>query len=85
MKSKKVGRRLKKVDALLSNVIEKYKTLKPDTLEFLASAKESVGRARAALGSQNQETHQSVDMQASTDSKRKEAAAQTRSAGRKTA
>ena len=88
MKSKKAGKRLEKVDALLSNVIEKYVGLKPDTLELLASAKESVGRVRAALsqvGSKTRETPLSGDTQASTDSERKEAATQTRSAARKTA
>ena len=88
MKSKKAGKRLEKVEALLSNVIEKYAAPQPDTLQFLTSAKESVGRARSALsqvGSKSRETPRSVDTQPSTDAKRKEAAAQTGSAARKTA
>ncbi len=88
MKSKKAGRRLKKVDALLSKVMDKYVAPDPSTLELLTSAKESVGRVRAELnqaGSKSQEANRSVDTQPSTDGKRKEAAAQTRSAARKTA
>jgi len=49
MRSRKAGKRLDKVEALLSNVIEQYATNQPQMLKLLDSAKSSVVRAKAAL------------------------------------
>ncbi len=49
MKIKKAGKRLDKVEGLLSDVMERYAVTQPQLRELLASARNSVMLAKAAL------------------------------------
>ncbi len=49
MKMKKAGKRLEKVEAVLSDVMERYAMTPPHVRELLASARNSVMLAKAAL------------------------------------
>ena len=49
MRSKKAGKRLEKVETLLSKVIDRYAKREPTMITLLDSAKESVVRAKAVL------------------------------------
>ena len=52
MKDKKAVRRLGKVEAILSDIIERHTALELSTGDLLASAKSTVIRAKEALGTQ---------------------------------
>ncbi len=50
MKKKKAVRKLEKVEAILSDVIERYTTIDQNTGHLLTAAMSSVSRAKEALG-----------------------------------